>query len=278
MADDLSSFEYYKYNPSKAAAVSLVIGFAASSTLHCWQLFRTGTWYFIPFVIGGIFEAIGYAGRAASATQTPDWTLVPYIIQSIFILVAPAMFAASIYMILGRIILVTDAESHSMIRAKWMTKIFVICDVLSFLMQASGGGLMATDGNQDLGQKVIVCGLFVQLIAFGFFVVVALVFHLRLLHVPTVQSSTSRMPWQKHLLTLYVTSLLILVRSIFRVVEYLQGWDGYLLKRELYLYVFDALLMFIVMIIFNWVHPSEIKSYLRGGPMVKGWKMEPLVH
>lgn len=41
-------------------------------------------------------------------------------------------------MCLGRIILITDGERHSLIRAKWLTKIFVIGDVLSFLMQGTG--------------------------------------------------------------------------------------------------------------------------------------------
>jgi hypothetical protein len=41
-------------------------------------------------------------------------------------------------MLLGRIILVTDGESHSLIRKRWLTKIFVTGDVISFLMQGSG--------------------------------------------------------------------------------------------------------------------------------------------
>lgn len=58
--------------------------------------------------------------------------------QSALILIAPAFFAASIYMTLGRIIFMLDAEKCSLIRLRWLTKIFVAGDVLSFLMQASG--------------------------------------------------------------------------------------------------------------------------------------------
>lgn len=58
--------------------------------------------------------------------------------QSALILIAPAFLAASIYMTLGRIIEMLDAERSSMIKLKWLTKIFVAGDVLSFLMQASG--------------------------------------------------------------------------------------------------------------------------------------------
>lgn len=41
-------------------------------------------------------------------------------------------------MMLGRIILVTDGEAHSVISKKWLTKIFVTGDVISFLMQGAG--------------------------------------------------------------------------------------------------------------------------------------------
>lgn len=58
--------------------------------------------------------------------------------SAILVLVAPALFAASIYMEMGRIILVVDGEHAALIKKKWLTKVFVLGDVLSFLMQASG--------------------------------------------------------------------------------------------------------------------------------------------
>lgn len=87
-------------------------------------------------------EVIGYAGRARSGYESPDWTLGPYIIQAILLLVAPALFAATIYMELGRIISVVDGEGHVMIRKEWMTKLFVTGDVLSFFLQGGGMYLM----------------------------------------------------------------------------------------------------------------------------------------
>lgn len=58
--------------------------------------------------------------------------------QSALILIAPAFLAASIYMTLGRIITMLQAEQYSIIPLRWLTKIFVAGDVLSLLMQASG--------------------------------------------------------------------------------------------------------------------------------------------
>lgn len=54
-----------------------------------------------------------------------------------------------------------------------------------------------------------------------------------------------------------------MVRSMFRLIEYIQGNNGFLLHHEAFLYVFDALLMFITMVIFNVIHPHEIGQLLR---------------
>ena len=90
------------------------------------------------FVLTEVVEIVGYIGRALSSKQSPDWTLGPYIMQTLCLLLAPALLAASIYMLLGRIILVLQAEPHSILKKKWLTKIFVTGDVMSFLLQGTG--------------------------------------------------------------------------------------------------------------------------------------------
>ena len=49
-----------------------------------------------------IVEIIGYSGRAWSHSDPTQ--IGGYVMQSTLILIAPALFAASIYMILGRLI------------------------------------------------------------------------------------------------------------------------------------------------------------------------------
>lgn len=79
------------------------------------------------------------------------WKMGPYIMQSVLILIAPALMAASIYMILGRIILLTEGEKYALIKRRWLTKLFVSGDVLSLLMQSSG-----TSCHDDLSQLDII--------------------------------------------------------------------------------------------------------------------------
>lgn len=138
----------------------------------------------------------------------------------------------------------------------------------------SGGGIQAigTLSSLNTGENIIIVGLFVQIVFFGFFIVVAGSFHLRFtrhnqqkqIMTPTFTTTTmTTIPWKKHLYALYAASALIMIRSIFRVVEYLMGNNGYLLRHEYFLYVFDATLMLGVMVLFNIVHPSEVTKVYR---------------
>ncbi|KAL2222275.1 RTA1 like protein-domain-containing protein [Thermoascus aurantiacus ATCC 26904] len=259
----------YEYYPSMAAAVIFIILFISTTLLHTYHLLRTRTWFFIPLVIGGYFESVGYIGRAMSAHQSPNWTLGPYVMQSTLLLIAPALFAASIYMELGRIIILVHAEQYSLVRVNWLTKIFVTGDVLSFLMQASGAGLMVKDAStMGTGRNVIIAGLFVQIVFFCFFLCSALVFQSRISKYPTSQSEAPYIPWRKHMYALHASSLLILIRSVFRVIEYIEGQDGFLMHNEVFLYMFDALLMFLVMVVFIVIHPSEINCLLGKGTLM----------
>lgn len=168
-------------------------------------------------------------------------------------------------MILGRIILVTDGEQHSLIRRKWLTKIFVTGDVISFLAQSAGGGIMSgkSISSMKLGEKIVIIGLFIQLAFFGFFIIVGSIFYLRIGRQPTPKSVDPTMPWRKHFWVLMAASSLIFVRSVFRIIEYLMGNAGFLLRTEVFLYIFDGVLMLGVMVLFNLVYPSEITKMLR---------------
>lgn len=114
------------------------------------------------------------------------------------------------------------------------------------------------------GENLIIGGLVVQLLFFGCFVITSAIFHRRMCKNPTSKILVQSMPWERQLYALYGASLLILVRSVFRLIEYAQGNDGYLISHEVYLYVFDSVLMLATMVVTAWIHPSEIMVYLKG--------------
>lgn len=50
----LDGFQYYHYEPSMPAAMIFVIAFFLTTGLHSYQMFRTRTWFMIPFWLGGL--------------------------------------------------------------------------------------------------------------------------------------------------------------------------------------------------------------------------------
>ncbi len=44
----------YEYEPSKVAPIVFIALFGITIAIHTFQLVRRRTWYFIPFVIGGL--------------------------------------------------------------------------------------------------------------------------------------------------------------------------------------------------------------------------------
>ncbi|KAJ4373265.1 hypothetical protein N0V83_003559 [Neocucurbitaria cava] len=251
-----SKYVLWPYTPSIAGGVIGAIVFFSLSGIHIFRLVKNRTWFCIPFVIGALFEAIGYSGRAAAHSDTESTT--PYIIQSTLILLAPILFAASIYMILSRIIQRTDSAEYAIVRASWTTKIFVGGDLLCFCVQGGGAGMLIKakdDAGFKMGENIILGGLILQILIFGFFVAVAAVWHRRLLARPT--AAAAELPWARYIWFLYASSGCITVRNLCRVIEYALGKGGYLLSHEWPLYVYDFLPMMLTLVVcIAWYDPN----------------------
>lgn len=187
---------------------------------------------------------------------------------------------------LGRIVLLTNGDIHCWVRRQWLTKIFLLGDIISFIMQGAGrsskklslcpciiadylegGGIMASGSASALstGEHIIIGGLVVQLIFFSLFLVTTVKFHIGIQNSPPRKVLHSQSPWERHIYAMYGGSLLIFIRSLFRLIEYAQGNDGYLVTHEAYMYIFDGVLMLLTMGVFAWVHPSEINALLKPG-------------
>ncbi|CAI4056215.1 RTA1 domain-containing protein SKDI_02G4060 [Saccharomyces kudriavzevii IFO 1802] len=203
---------------------------------------------FIPFFIGFIMEFIGYIGRVLSSSDPTK--IAPYIIQSLLLLVAPALIAATIYMVFGRLLNAMRCESLMLISARFGTTFFVVGDVFSFFLQAAGGGLMSKKGSTKTGSNLITAGLIVQIVFFGFFIINEIRFSISVKKKCSFYSGISR-KWFIVNATLLLSSVLILVRSIVRVVEFIQGFDGFIISHEYFIYVFDAVPMLLVIIAFS---------------------------
>jgi hypothetical protein len=152
-------------------------------------------------------------------------------------------------------------------------------------IQGNGAGLTGSDskGVAKAGQWIVIAGLGIQVATVGFFVLVAVMWHRRMgrrvwaeerMELELVSGDQAAEgggrvdrepmpselpPWRTGLWMLYVCSALIAVRSVFRLVEYVQGPEGYLLSREWPTYSFDASLMLLLQIVYVIWFPKDFK-------------------
>jgi hypothetical protein len=111
------------------------------------------------------------------------------------------------------------------------------------------------------GEKIVIAGLALQVVTFIVFLIASIDFHIRMNRkTRSVASTETIVDWRKMLWILYSVSALILFRCTFRLVEYAMGNAGYLIAHEWTLYVFDAVPMFLVLVLLLVLQPSKYVS------------------
>lgn len=199
-----------------------------------------------------VAELIGWIGRTWSA-ECP-YNQRAYMIQITTLIIGPVFFTGALYVLLGMFINVLGRH-YSIMSAKMYTYIFMTCDVISLIIQAAGGAMasMAAGSQKDpkLGTNIMVAGVMFQLVAMTIFTIFAIDF--------TRRSSKLGMPreYNKILMALFISLAAIYVRSIFRAIELVEGWTGYLMMHEAYFIALDAALMVIAVAIFLPFDPAR---------------------
>lgn len=171
--------------------------------------------------------------------------------------------AATIYMIFGRLARVLHVEKHSIVRVSLLTKLFVGGDVLAFVVQGGAAGLLMVQSMAKAGKALVVLGLVIQIISFGLFVVTSAIFHKRFVNDIMLKAMSSDVPWMRIMRLIYAISLMIMIRSIFRLVEYAQGTDGYCMRHEWTLYVFDSVPVVLSAILMLVWFPATLRENFR---------------
>ncbi|KAH7126624.1 RTA1 like protein-domain-containing protein [Dendryphion nanum] len=248
----------YLYEPNQIACIIAAGVFGVSAIYHLIQMVRKRAWFYTSLTVGAFMMTAGYVFRYLSA-KSPD-KLMLYIGQSMCIILPPSLYAATLYMIFGRLVLFVNAPEASIIHPTRVTKIFVCGDVLAFFLQAGGGGMMVQESMAKMGQTVMLIGLFVQLLFFCFFLVISLVFWKRMRNSPKAFSipQYGRYGWEALIKLLLCAAVIIILRCIFRVIEFAQGHGGYIASHEIYIYLFDTAPMFLVQVMFHFVYAADV--------------------
>ncbi|KAF6802980.1 rta1 domain-containing protein [Colletotrichum sojae] len=253
---------FYPYRPNAGAAWTFVVLFAIGVLGHVGYFFWLRAWHFLPFILGGVAdtgEAFGYYGRA-KAHEDP-LAVGPFIMQNLLILGSPPLFAATIYMSLGRIINALDLRRHAAISPRLTAFFYVVVDVGCFVSQVMGS-IMPASGDPEsieLSKKIIMAGLLAQLAVIFLFTLSCWHSHRCAKREGTgLHATHAGINWNKYYLMTYLVAGLMFVRSLIRGIEYLQGEGGFIMEHEVFVYLFDAALMVAIMALYLWIHPGRL--------------------
>ncbi|KAH6892586.1 RTA1 like protein-domain-containing protein [Thelonectria olida] len=270
---------HYVYKPSEALAgvVAGLYGVCFLATLF--QIIRKRAWVWLVMLLGIGMETAGYIARVFSAKDTTEKK--PYVLQFCLVILAPVLMAGVIYVVFSRIVFwVVPPELRTLkllwVPPRFITTLFVGFDVIALILQMVAAVLISgtdpADSNAktkvNLGKNLGEAGVSVQLAGFGLFSISAIRFHFvsRKLDGDFARMNMTKhgitKEWSTLLLVVNASCLLILIRSIYRMIEFGGGKNGKTQQEEWYMYVFDTLPIFLVVLLFSIWFPGNFLKHL----------------
>ncbi|KFY09578.1 hypothetical protein V492_05437 [Pseudogymnoascus sp. VKM F-4246] len=223
----------YNYYPSFAAALAAAIFFGVVTFVHIAEGIKYKKGFYSVIIMGSLWEFGSYATRTISTRNQQNSGLA--LISQILILLAPIFINAYAYTVLGRMVhFYLPSFSILGVRLYNLTLWFVFADIACFVVQLIGGAQATNTAppKQALrGIRIYMVGISLQETFIIVFVGFAAAFHMRLLNA----EKTGQLQ----------------IRIIFRLVEFAGGNDDSnpLPRREIYFYLFDAIPMFLALLV-----------------------------
>ena len=266
---------FYHYVPSTAFAVIGLVVFGLlflALTAQYVRYWRSG-WFSSMLALGSALELVGYVLRYY---LTRHWDKDLFIVSYVFLLVSPNFFAFVNYSAVGRLLarLPTKPRGKTWLRIPFITDstgvfrpnriagFFLLSDVFAFIIQASAAGFLTSSDPSTIstGQTIIEIGLAWVLAFIALFFFVTIFVYLS----PTyeIRAHPEYELIRKMYVSLFVTITLLLVRSIYRMVEYTTGQSGYVSAHEWTFGVFDFALMATACVFYSLWHYGKYLSLI----------------
>ncbi|XPS67888.1 hypothetical protein M3J09_000182 [Ascochyta lentis] len=250
---DYSSGSVWYYAPSKAAPAIFIILFLISGVLHTYQTIKHKSWrttLLLPWA--AILMVCGFATRLAGACDTSDLGIL--VASTVLIMSGPPVYALINYFILSRILYYMPyfAPMHPGRVATTFIGLDGVCEVLI----GNGAWRMAnsslTDAQRQIGSNMVMASLCLQAALFVAFGILAALFHCKALRAGVLKKE-----FKIVLYVMYASATILTIRCIYRLVEYVLGWESSIYQDEVYFWIFEAVIMFVNTALLNTLHPGK---------------------
>ncbi|KAJ7612068.1 RTA1-like protein, partial [Roridomyces roridus] len=258
---------HYGYVPHEYVGIIFMALFGLSTIIHVGQaIYYRMWWLFLTACLCGVGELVGWGGRLWSAL-TPDQALkTPYMMQITTTILAPTPLIAVNFILLSWIV-TRLGPCYARLTPIQYSIIFTSCDVAALCVQGAGGGIASsanTEADSELGSNIMLGGIIFQFVAILVYVALAsdFLWHYRT-DIPVRAAAPHHRghlePKMKTMIAALAFSTLVLfIRSIYRIIELAGGWHGRIIQTEIYFDVLDGGMVVLAIVVINLAHPGRL--------------------
>lgn len=247
----------YGYLPSFPLALFATLLFLLSLLLHTVQLLHHRTLYFATIPIALLLEVLGYIFRCLSARQDP-YSVIWFVLQYFFIVTAPVFLSAGIYAVLS-VLINRVGRQYSPLKPKVVLGVFISSDAVMTVVQIVGAAMIGAaeskNRNPNTGKNILLAGLCIQVFSFFVFLGLLSVFLKRSWKV--LSGKRGKRGKRGFIVTFVLATLLVYLRTCFRLAEVAQGVKKYLFTHEDYFACLEFAPIAGAMVLFNVWHPGR---------------------
>ncbi|RSL75155.1 hypothetical protein CEP51_011140 [Fusarium floridanum] len=255
---------YVRYRPTVAGNAVFLAVMAILAIAQVYLGIRHKTRIFmITMCLGLVTETVGYISRVL--LNGNPFSRDYFLWYLITLTIGPVFIAASIYLTLGRLVVV-HGEAISRIKPRTYTTFFLGCDIVSLVVQAVGGGIAASTPvtNQhmiDVGTNILVAGLSIQVACLFAFSACSLEFFWRVRRNPELRNPefadlVNSKKFKMFLFALFGATACLFIRTVFRSVELSEGFAGKLANQEIEFMILDGVMVILACISLTIFHPG----------------------
>ncbi|KAJ7115433.1 RTA1-like protein [Mycena epipterygia] len=254
----------YGYLPHEYVSIIFLVLFGISTILHIGQATYYRMWWLFPTAcLCGFGEVLGWSGRLWSSFSPSLFN--PFIMQFVSTVISPTPLIAVNFILLSWIV-TRLGPCYARLTPIRYAIVFISCDIVALVIQAVGGGLASTASDlsgANLGAKVMLAGIVVQFSAIVLYAYLASDFLLcyhqdRPLRLPSGGRGILDSRLQMMIAALAFSTLVLFIRSVYRIIELAGGWHGRVLHTEVYFNVLDGGMVVLAIICINVAHPGRL--------------------
>ncbi|KAJ7115430.1 RTA1-like protein [Mycena epipterygia] len=254
----------YGYLLHEYVSIIFLVLFGISTILHIGQATYYRMWWLFPTAcLCGFGEVLGWSGRLWSSFSPSFFN--PFIMQFVSTVISPTPLIAVNFILLSRIV-TRLGPCYARLTPIRYAVIFITCDIVALVIQAVGGGLASTASDlsgANLGAKVMLAGIVVQFSAIVLYAYLASDFLLcyhqdRPLRLPSGGRGILDSRLQMMIAALAFSTLVLFIRSVYRIIELAGGWHGRVLHTEVYFNVLDGGMVVLAIVCINVAHPGRL--------------------